>query len=147
MSPDVYERLVKRLQDQLSLVEGKRMTFMDKYFPQDKHGYAVRKKYNRFFDNYAAALKALIEQIDKTSAALPRVIIGSEVALYYEDDKEEDAITICFPEKADPDNGFVSFLSPIASQLLLRRVNETVELKMPSGLKRVNVRKITFVDF
>lgn len=81
------------------------------------------------------------------SSSLAQILIGTRVTLYYMDDGTEEGLTICFPEKTDPDQGRVSFLSPIGRQLLMNRRDEPIRLEMPIGPLDVIVRDIRFVDW
>lgn len=140
--------LRERLIEQMTFIDENRIRFLDTYFPHDRYSYQEREKYVNFFDRYVMTVEQMVQQIGETTdSTLSKVLIGSEVSLYYAQDDEEDSITICFPEKADPDAGNVSFLSPIASQILLCSTNETIQLNTPQGATDVTIREIRFVDW
>lgn len=148
MNPDPNALLRKRLTEQLSYLDEHRTPFLDTYFPHDKYAYQERERHKKFLDRYVSTVETIIEQLEEaTNFTLPKVLIGSEVSLFYSQFEEEETITICLPEKADPDLGYVSFLSPIASQILLRSINDVVQLETPQGETEVVIRKITFADW
>lgn len=143
-----YDALRKRLIEQLTFFDENKMQLLDTYFPHDRFGYQERERYLHFLDRYVKTVETIVQQLNETSgSAIPKVLIGSEVSLFYEEYDEEDTLTICFPEKADPDSGKVSFLSPIASQILLRSVDDNVQLNTPQGDTSVTIRDIRFADW
>jgi len=64
--------------------------------------------------------------------------------LYDEDDETEDFV-ICLPDQSDPDRGFISFLSPVGRQLLLRKLGEQLSLKIPTGDLQLTIKEISYV--
>lgn len=142
-------RLRERLVKQLSFIDDNRMPMLDTYFPHDRYGYHERERYNKFFDHYVSTVEKMIAQLDGTNNAttISQVLIGSEVSVFYTQYNDEDTITICFPEKANPDLGHVSFLSPLAWQILLCRVDDSVHLNTPQGETSVTIREIKFIDW
>jgi len=75
------------------------------------------------------------------------VFIGSQVSVVFEEDNFEDQFTIGFPEQSDPDRGYISVLSPLGRQLLLRSIDEVVPVSTPNGETRVVIRRIDFKDY
>lgn len=148
MNLDSNASLRKRLMEQISYLDEQRAPFLDMYFPHEKYAYQERERHKKFLDRYVSTVETIIEQLEEaTDFTLPKVLIGSEVSLFYSQYEEEETITICLPEKADPDLGYVSFLSPIAAQILLRSQNEAVQLETPQGETEVVIQKITFIDW
>ncbi|OLO27913.1 hypothetical protein BTR23_19070 [Alkalihalophilus pseudofirmus] len=74
------------------------------------------------------------------------VLIGSTVEVYYLDDHINETFTIVFPYQANPEKDLISFLSPVGSQLLLAKANQTYKIKLPFGDTSVIVKKITFTN-
>lgn len=148
MNRDVIQPLREKLVEQLTFIDENRRTFMDTYFPTDRYRYEERERYGKLFDRYVSTVEDVIGKLDDTSnLSLPYVLIGSEVSLFYIRDNEEDLLTVDFPEKADPDKGIVSFLSPIGSQLLLCPLQGTVELDTPNGKESVTIRNIKWANW
>ena len=80
----------------------------------------------------------------KIISSFPKVYIGTKVTVWYEEDHEEEDYVICYPEQSDPDTGFISFLSPVGKQLLLKNINEKLLLKIPTGEVPVTIKEITY---
>jgi transcription elongation factor GreB len=47
-------------------------------------------------------------------------------------------------DEADPDHGKVSWLSPLARQLLSRRVGEIIEFSSPSGVEKLQIDSVSY---
>jgi transcription elongation factor GreA len=71
-------------------------------------------------------------------------LIGTKVTVWYEEDNESEDYVICYPEQSDPDRGYISFLSPVGRQLLLKNNGEKLSLKIPTGELIVTIKEISF---
>ncbi len=47
-------------------------------------------------------------------------------------------------DEADPDEGRVSWLSPLARQLLTRRTGETIQFSSPAGVEKLQIVSVTY---
>jgi transcription elongation GreA/GreB family factor len=72
------------------------------------------------------------------------VWIGSRVTVYNETDQAEECFIIVLPEEVDPDEGKISFLSPIGQKLLLTRAGSRAEIDSPGGKYWVTVKDLAF---
>jgi len=73
------------------------------------------------------------------------VTMYSQVLVRFLDDGVERKLTLCYPEDADPQSGFVSVLSPIGLSLLGEQVGATVRWESPDGrLRTADVDAILF---
>lgn len=81
--------------------------------------------------------------IDESKIAKDQVLIGATVLL--KDLKNQDEITyvIVPQDEADFDTGKISVTSPIAKGLLGLKVGEMAEIKIPAGVLKYKVLKIT----
>lgn len=52
--------------------------------------------------------------------------------------------TLVFPAKADSTKGRISILAPVGTALLGYRVGDTVEWKVPAGLKKLRIKEIVY---
>ena len=102
--------------------------------------YTERKK--DFFSEYIAEVERFLEDYEG-GLDIPKVFIGSKVTVVYEDENEEEDFIICFPEESDPEEGCISFLSPVGRQLLLRNKGDRIALRIPAGELKVSIQKIT----
>lgn len=141
MNHNVCHPLRERFVKQLVYLEENYASFVDCYFSSDIN------KYTQFFNHYASSVQDLLANFDQESdlaPSMPQVFIGSQVTLLYEEEQEAEQFTICFPNQVNPDEGYISFLSPVGSQLLLRSLREKVVLLTPGGPTKVSIEEITF---
>jgi len=64
------------------------------------------------------------------------VTMYSQVLLRFADDGSKRKLTLCYPQDAEPQFGFVSVLSPIGLSLLGQPVGATVCWRSPDGSER-----------
>jgi transcription elongation factor GreA len=139
MSHKVELTLKETLLNQLIFLEENVTEIIDSYFSSN------RNKYKEFLKTYSSEVQDFLSTFDDRSESFPtKVFIGTKVELKYEDEDETDDYTICMPEKSDPDKGFISFLSPVGSQLLLRSSGEIMNLITPGGEFKVSINAINF---
>ncbi|MCU0729467.1 MAG: transcription elongation factor GreA [Sphingopyxis sp.] len=82
--------------------------------------------------------------IDPTTLSGDRVVFGATVTLLDEDDKEI-RYQIVGQAEADAKVGRISYNSPLGRALIGRRVDDEVEVTVPSGDRWFSVAKIEFV--
>lgn len=141
MNHNVCHSLRENFVKQLVYLEENYASFVDSYFASDIN------EYTQFFNRYASSVQDLLGIFDQESdlpPSIPQVFIGSQVTLLYEEEQETEQFTICFPNQVNPDEGYISFLSPVGSQLLLRSLREKVVLLTPGGPTKVSIEEITF---
>ena len=100
-------------------------------------------------------LQARIGQLYRRVAALsmmnldkiPRdkVGLGSTVSLRQTDTGENVVYEIVTPEESDPAQGRISPSSPIGRSLLNHEPGDTVEVKVPSGTREYEIRKLVTI--
>jgi regulator of nucleoside diphosphate kinase len=92
----------------------------------------------------------LDEELDQAEIVKPEEIptnvitMNSTFRLSDLDSGEEVVYTLVFPAKADSTNGKISILAPVGTAVLGYRVGDTVEWKVPAGLKRLRVDKVVY---
>ncbi|MDR7078456.1 transcription elongation factor GreA [Neobacillus niacini] len=106
----------------------------------------VQERIKHFFNIYILEVEDLLKKNNrnKTISTFPKVYIGTKVTVWYEEDNEAEDYTICIPEQSNPDSGFISFLSPVGKQLLLKNIGEKIMLKIPTGEVSVTIKEITY---
>jgi len=82
--------------------------------------------------------------IDPTSLSGDKVVFGATVTLLDEDDKPV-RYQIVGPYEADAKVGRISYNSPLGRALIGRRVDDEIEVTVPSGDKFYVVEKIEFI--
>jgi transcription elongation factor GreA len=124
-------------------MEESRLDFLDMYFPAFDR-YHQRKQMEGQLDLYISKLEKLIVSLDSCgSYSLQFVCIGSTITIQYVDTEERETFTICLPEEADPDQGCISFISPLGGQLLMAPLMQTVAVQTPEGQRLVRIESIT----
>ncbi|MBC2664763.1 transcription elongation factor GreA [Novosphingobium flavum] len=82
--------------------------------------------------------------IDPTSLSGDRIVFGATVTLLDEDEKPV-RYQIVGPYEADAKVGRISYNSPLGRALIGRRVEEEIEVTVPSGDRFYLVNKIEFI--
>lgn len=72
---------------------------------------------------------------------VPRDIVTMNSDVLYEDttQAEQRQIRLVYPSHADLERGWISVLAPLGSALLGLRVGQTIEWRMPRGVRRLKV--------
>ena len=73
------------------------------------------------------------------------VLIGAHVTIQYENDNQAEKYTIVLPDHANIDEGCISFVSPLGSQLLLSQVGDSVCIESPSDSYTVKVGDVAYI--
>lgn len=88
-----------------------------------------------------------LEQVHVVSSqAIPSdvVTMNSRARVRDLDSSEEMVFTLVFPAEADYIRGRLSVLAPIGTALLGYRAGDTVELQVPSGVRRLKIEQILY---
>jgi len=86
---------------------------------------------------------ATAQIIDEERMSKDEVLIGATVKLKDVDSGEELEYTLVAEEEADYSQGKISVTSPVGSGLLHHKEGQTVEIKVPAGILKYNVVKIS----
>ena len=86
---------------------------------------------------------ASVQIIDETKIPKDKIFIGAKVLLKDLKNQEEFSYSIVAQDEADFDAGKISVTSPIAKGLLGLKVGDTAEIKIPAGMLRYKVLKIS----
>jgi transcription elongation factor GreA len=84
-----------------------------------------------------------IQLIDDANIPKDQVFIGATVLLKDLKSQEEITYKVVTQDEANFDEGKISITSPIAKGLLGLRVNETAEIRIPAGILKYKVVKIS----
>ncbi|MDQ0229430.1 GreA/GreB family elongation factor [Metabacillus malikii] len=141
MNHNIKRPINEELLSQLVYLDEQGQELMETYFAND------RIKFKEFYHLYTTEVEAYISNLHaqkKQTNKLEKVFIGCKVIVKYEDDDETEEYIICFPEQSNPDEGCISFLSPVGNQLLLRSVGEHMKLNTPGGEIGIVITDIQF---
>lgn len=81
--------------------------------------------------------------IDEEQMSSDEVLVGATVQLADIKSGRELAYTLVAEEEADYSKGMISVSSPVGSGLLNHKVGDTVEIKVPAGVLKYKVLKIS----
>jgi regulator of nucleoside diphosphate kinase len=90
-------------------------------------------------DSYGA-VQALLENSDLVaSAAVPATVVTmyTQVLLQGDTDTAPYKVTLCYPDDAEPAQGFISVLSPLGASLLGLRAGDVAQWRTPLGGERM----------
>lgn len=86
---------------------------------------------------------ANVQIIDESKIPKDQVFVGASVLLKDLKTQEEFTYAIVTPDEADFDNNKISVSSPIAKGLLGLKVGDMAEIKIPAGILKYKVLKIS----
>jgi transcription elongation factor GreA len=140
ISKKMYDYLIKHISE----VEKQKDTLLKEYYAED-----VEESMNMesFFRDYTLVVNEYLESMkvkDDDDAGCPFVIIGSIVEVQDIDDKEVYKYQIVppFSKNAVTDADCASCLSPLGKSLLLKSINERVNVRIPTGILRYQIKNI-----
>jgi len=81
--------------------------------------------------------------LDDTGISSDEVLIGATVKLRDLDSDEELEYTLVSEMEADYESGKISVTSPIGISLLNHKLDEEIEIKIPAGILRYKILKIS----
>ena len=109
--------------------------------------YIYRKKQLRELDRRVRYLSKRMPdlRVVDTVPSDPQVIFfGATVELENEDSGDMVTYRIVGPDETDPKSGYISVDSPMARALLKRRVDDSVDVNLPSGQASFYVVSVTY---
>jgi regulator of nucleoside diphosphate kinase len=86
------------------------------------------------------AIQALLENSDLVaSAAVPATVVTmyTQVLLQGDTGTAQDRVTLCYPDDAEPSQGFISVLSPLGASLLGLQAGDVARWRTPVGQERM----------
>ena len=86
------------------------------------------------------AIQALLENSDLvSSAAVPATVVtmNTQVRLQGDTGTAPDKVTVCYPDDAEPSQGFISVLSPLGASLLGLKAGDVARWRTPVGQERM----------
>jgi regulator of nucleoside diphosphate kinase len=75
---------------------------------------------------------------------MPRNVIrmNSSVSVLDFDTQRKQEYTLVYPERSDISHGFMSVLAPMGIALLGRQKGDTVEVKVPGGMRKLKIQRV-----
>ena len=84
-----------------------------------------------------------VSSIDLSKIPHDRASYGSTLLLYDSEREEEVTYRLVTPEESDPAAGLISTVSPIGRSLMGKEEGDEVEVTIPSGSRRFEIRRLT----
>lgn len=92
---------------------------------------------------YLTRMMAILEIVDPAKQKSNRVVFGAKVTVSG-DHGEEQTYQIVGVDESEPEQGRISWISPVAKALIGALPNDEVKVRLPSGESRLRVRKIEY---
>jgi regulator of nucleoside diphosphate kinase len=95
-------------------------------------------------------LTRLEEELEWAEVVSPEEILSDVVTMNSQaqvrdlNSNEEMVLTLVFPDEADYSQGRLSILAPIGTALLGYRAGDTVEWRVPAGIRRLKVEQVLY---
>ncbi|MDD5561060.1 MAG: transcription elongation factor GreA [Candidatus Omnitrophica bacterium] len=149
LTQEGYEKLVNELEylktvkrRQLSKAVGDARSHGD---ISENAEYDAAKDAQGHNEKHIAELEEKLSRVRILDKDMPRdqVLIGAKVKLVDLDTEEEMEYTLVSELEADYNQNKISVTSPVGEGLLGHKENETVEIKVPAGLLKYKIIKIS----
>ena len=150
------EELKKKLQDEIAALDYELHTELpaairtarahgDLSENAEYHAAKERQGYVNARLNQLRARLAQFSMIDMSKISRDKVGLGSEVVVLDLTKNEEITYTLVTSEEADVAKGKISTGSPIGRGLLGKEVGDVVKIPIPSGMREMEVLKLTTI--
>ncbi|NLW23733.1 MAG: transcription elongation factor GreAB [Clostridia bacterium] len=129
LSNEAYEKLISHLVK----FEENKDAIIDEYFPYHTD---ERREFSQLIINYLQKIDSLVEKVEvskELNQEIPLVIIGCQVTIRDLETKEEFQYTIGGPYVQSDSFDYISYLSPVGRELLLKSVGDVVTVNTPGG--------------
>src|SRR5216683_2128384 len=83
-----------------------------------------------------------VSSIDLSKIPRDKAAYGSTLVLYDAEREEEVTYRLVTPEESDPPEGLISTVSPIGRSLMGKEAGDEVEVTIPSGSRRLEIRRL-----
>ena len=93
---------------------------------------------------YLGELMRTSEVVRPTKGLAERVAFGATVLVYDKMDQNEESYQIVGVYESDPQDGLISWISPIATALKGKGVGETVSIALPGGERILKILSIAY---
>lgn len=124
-------------EEQLVIIEELRSKQLEKYILK-QHG--LTKELEQLLESYMQEIRWRLTLHNAPEEQL--VMLNTNVEIEYVEDGFIDTYSIVAPDKIDPEQGKISLLSPVGSQLLLAPLHKQMELSTPAGTMTIRVISI-----
>jgi transcription elongation factor GreA len=152
MTPEGYQRLQEELKH---LIRVERPRVVQDIAEARDHGdlsenaeYDAAKERQGFVEGRIAEINgkmARAQVIDVTTIETDKVVFGATVTVYDDESESESTYRIVGEDESDIKQGLISVSSPVAKALIGHRVDDEVQVKVPSGIRIYEIIDIKYV--
>ena len=152
MTPEGYQRLQEELKH---LIRVERPRVVQDIAEARDHGdlsenaeYDAAKERQGFIEGRIAEINnkmARAQIIDVSTIDTDKVVFGATVTVYDDESESESTYRIVGEDESDIKQGLISVSSPVAKALIGHRVDDEVQVKVPSGIRIYEIIDIKYV--
>ena len=152
MTPEGYQRLQEELKH---LIRVERPRVVQDIAAARDHGdlsenaeYHAAKERQGFVEGRIAEINgkmARAQVIDVSTIETDKVVFGATVTVYDDESESESTYRIVGEDESDIKQGLISVSSPVAKALIGHRVDDEVQVKVPSGIRIYEIIDIKYV--
>lgn len=151
MTPEGYQKLKEELKQ---LIRVERPKVVQDIAEARSHGdlsenaeYDAAKERQGFVEGRIAEINAKMARaqvIDASEINTDKVVFGATVTVYDDESESESTYRIVGEDEADIKKGLISVNSPVAKALIGHRVDDEVQIKVPS---RTRIYEIVDIEY
>ncbi len=151
MTPEGYQKLQEELKH---LIRVERPKVVQDIAEARGHGdlsenaeYDAAKERQGFVEGRIAEINgkmARAQVIDATELDTDKVVFGATVTVYDDESENESTYRIVGEDEADIKKGLISINSPVAKALIGHRIDDEVQIKVPSGTRIYEIVDIQY---
>ncbi|MBW2475504.1 MAG: transcription elongation factor GreA [Deltaproteobacteria bacterium] len=152
MTPEGYQRLQEELKH---LIRVERPRVVQDIAEARDHGdlsenaeYDAAKERQGFVEGRIAEINgkmARAQVIDVATIDTDKVVFGATVTVYDDESESESTYRIVGEDESDIKQGLISISSPVAKALIGHRINDEVQIKVPSGIRIYEIIDIKYL--
>lgn len=152
MTPEGYQRLQEELKH---LIRVERPRVVQDIAEARDHGdlsenaeYDAAKERQGFVEGRIAEINnkmARAQVIDVSTIDTDKVVFGATVTVYDDESESESTYRIVGEDESDIKQGLISVSSPVAKALIGHRVDDEVQVKVPSGIRIYEIIDIKYI--
>jgi len=152
MTPEGYQRLQEELKH---LIRVERPRVVQDIAEARDHGdlsenaeYDAAKERQGFVEGRIAEINgkmARAQVIDVATIDTDKVVFGATVTVYDDESESESTYRIVGEDESDIKQGLISISSPVAKALIGHRINDEVQIRVPSGIRIYEIIDIKYL--
>ena len=152
MTPEGYQRLQEELKH---LIRVERPRVVQDIAEARDHGdlsenaeYDAAKERQGFVEGRIAEINgkmARAQVIDVATIDTDKVVFGATVTVYDDESESESTYRIVGEDESDIKQGLISISSPVAKALIGHRIDDEVQIRVPSGIRIYEIIDIKYL--